>query len=357
QPLNKKLANIVYDPFANKERAEFGALGVHYQSTLIDGDSFYMMLKTGTYPSCLHPGDWFGGAHCGPNAWSKENWNVVRYDWKDNKAVAAWVFSTDWKPEPNDTNYNLGFAGLFGIEPVFHPALAHGHLYVPGAGGTVWKIDMQTGKAESQINPFAGEHIRPAATYVSSPLTVDDDGDIYYNVIELNTKGNPWNQNDVSDAWLVKVTPRDKTATVTFSKLVPHAPPSKSTDCPGTFTNLNDNGASLPWPPSPTSVPPTQLCGSQRPGINVAPAVGQDGTVYTLSVAHFDSMVAYLVAVNPDLTPKWAASLQNRLTDGCGVILPIADHGVNDLPNSCRFGTTVGVDPTTNAKGSGLVLD
>ena len=28
-------------------------------------------------------------------------------------------------------------------------------------------------------------------------------------------------------------------------------------------------------------------------------------------------MVAYLVAVNPDLTPKWASTLQNRSTDGC----------------------------------------
>jgi outer membrane protein assembly factor BamB len=68
-------------------------------------------------------------------------------------------------------------------------------------------------------------------------------------------------------------------------------------------------------------------------------------------------MVAYLVAVNPDLTPKWDSTLQQRLTDGCGVLLPIAANGVTDMPNSCRFGTTMGVDPTTNAKGSGTVSD
>jgi hypothetical protein len=68
-------------------------------------------------------------------------------------------------------------------------------------------------------------------------------------------------------------------------------------------------------------------------------------------------MVAYLVAVNPDLTLKWTASLQNRLTDGCGVLLPIAAQGVNNTPNSCRYGTTVGVDPTTNSFGSGVVVD
>jgi hypothetical protein len=67
-------------------------------------------------------------------------------------------------------------------------------------------------------------------------------------------------------------------------------------------------------------------------------------------------MVAFLVAVNAaDLSPKWQASLQNRLKDGCGVLLPIAPKGVTNLANSCLFGTTVGVDPTTNAPGSGSI--
>ena len=86
----------------------------------------------------------------------------------------------------------------------------------------------------------------------------------------------------------------------------------------------------LPWPRTGVVSPPTQACGSQRPGVNIAPAVAADGTVYTVSVAHFDSQVAYMIAVNPDLTPKWASSLQYRLTDGCGVLLPIAPRGVNN---------------------------
>jgi hypothetical protein len=93
------------------------------------------------------------------------------------------------------------------------------------------------------------------------------------------------------------------------------------------------------------------------PGVNIAPATAPDGTIYTVSFAHFDNMVAYLIAVNPDLTLKWAASLQHHLTDGCGGLLPIAGAGITDLPNSCRYGTTVGVDPTTNAFGSGLVFE
>jgi hypothetical protein len=365
QPLNHKLTDILYDTFVEQEKAEnkvlFGeaVLTVHYQSTLIEGESFYMVQKNGAmYPSCIPLGNWALGATCGPNAWNQLEWNVVRYDWEDDQAVSAWSFRTDWKPEPNATDFTQGFGGLFGWEPVFHPALARRHLYVPGAAGTVWKVGKRKGKSASHINPFKNvTGVTAANTFVSGPLTADEDGNVYYNVIELNINGNPWDQNDVANAWLVKVTPDDAATTVTYAALVPNAPPGSSTNCPSTFFALGDGGASLPWPPSANAVPPTQICGSQRPGVNVAPAVAHDGTIYTVSLAHFDSMVAYLVAVNPDLTPKWAASLQNRLSDGCGVLLPIAPPGVNNLPNSCRNGTTMGVDPTTNANGSGTVGD
>ena len=357
QQINEKLADIIYDPFTQQEQRESGGdLLAHYQATLIDGNSFYMMQKSGSYPSCHPTGWWVYGLPCGPNAWNQVRWNVVRYDWQQNTPVVAWTFPTDWKPEPNATNYILGIGGLEGWEPVFHPALANGSLYIPGAGGTIWRVNTTTGQAQSHINPFSGGGIDPASTFVAGPLTADASGNIYYNVIELNTNGNPWGQ-DVAGAWLVKVTSGDAASTVTFAALVPKAPPGNSTNCLGTFFNLNDGGASLPWPPPGYVSPPSQRCGSQRPGINVAPAVGPDGTVYTVSVAHLDSLVAYLVAVNPDLTPKWAASLQNRLTDGCGVLLPIAAKGVNNLPNSCRYGAIPGVDPTTNARGSGAVGD
>src|SRR5271166_4436000 len=361
QQLNNKLADIVYDPFTQQEQNEsYGELWAHYQATLIDGSSFYMMQKSGTYKSCQPAGYWIYGFPCGPNAWNTMQWNVVRYDWVGrSNPVAVWTFATDWKPEPNATNFleGPGYVGLQGWEPVFHPALANGSLYVPGAGGTLWKVNTLTGKALAHINPFSGTPVNPANTFVSGPLTADNSGNIYYNVIELNTNGNPWEQNDVAGAWLVKVTPKDSASTVTYATLVPNAPPGNSTTCQGTFADLNDGGASLPWPPPGPSRPPKVLCGSQRPTVNVAPAVAPDGTVYTVSVAHFDGLVAYMVAVNPDLTLKWAASLQNRLTDGCGVLLPIAAKGVNDEPNSCRYGTAVGVDPTTNARGSGAVID
>ncbi len=364
QPLDQKLTDIVYDPFTPEEKAEnrpiYGAaiLTVHYQATLVDGDnSFYMMKKSGTYPSCKPLGYWYYGEQCGPNAWGQLKWNVVRYNWNNGQPVPQWTFSTDWKPEPNATAVQYGFIGLIGWEPVFHPALANGYLYVPGAAGTIWKVDKTTGKYVTHIKPFGGGQTA-TNTFVSGPLTADGQGNIYYNVIQLNTlDGNPWNQNDVANAWLVKVTSGDQPSTVTFATLVPDAPPGSSYKCPGTFFDLGDGGASLPWPPTPTSKPSTQLCGSQRPPINVAPAVAPDGTIYTVSVAHFNTMEAFLIAVNPDLTLKWDVTLQKHLTDGCGVLLPIAAEGVDNEPNSCRYGTTPGVDPTTNAKGSGTVED
>ena len=366
QNLANKLVDVIYDPFVTQEKAEntalFGqaVLTVHEQAPITDGNDVYMVMKTGAYTSCPNAGDWaFTGAACGPNTWNTMIWNEERFTWESGKLVEIWCFVSDWKPEPNTTNFNLGFVGLDGWEPVFHPVDANNFIYVPGAAGTLWKVDKTKGASVSHINPFSGVNgVTAANTFVSGPLTADANGNIYYNVIKLNTTGgNPWDQNDLADAWLVKITRNDAATTVTYAALIPNAPPGSSTTCLGTFFNLNDGGASLPWPPSATATPPPQACGSQRPGVNVAPAVAPDGTIYTASVAHFNSMVTYLVAVNPDLTPKWAASLQNRLTDGCGVLLLIAGQGVTNLPNSCRFGTTVGVDPTTNANGAGSIID
>jgi hypothetical protein len=363
QSLANKHADIAYDPFIDQEKAEnqtvFGeaVLTVHEQAPLVDGNDVYMVTKSGTYTSCPNAGDWAGGSACGPNTWNTMIWNETRYTWESNQLVAIWSFASDWKPEPNASNFSDGIGGLSGWEPVFHPVDANNFIYVPGAAGTVWKVNKDTGMPASQINPLNGvSGISAANTFVSGPLTADADGNIFYTVMQLNVTGNPWS-NDVTNAWLVKITPTDAATNVTFATLIPGAPLGSSSTCPGTFQDLHDQGTSLPWPPSAGSVAPMRLCGSQRPGLNVAPAVAADGTIYTVSVAHFDAIAAYLVAVNSDLTPKWSASLQNRMTDGCGTLLPIAASGVTTMANSCRFGTTPGVDPTTNTPGSGHVTN
>lgn len=364
--LNNKLADIVYDPFVTQEQNESphqsgttGDLLGHYQATLTDGNDFYMESKSGTYPSCNPAGEWWmNGAPCGPNAWSQLVWSVTRYTWESGQPVLIWTLASDWKPEPNVTG------GLGGWEPVFHPVLANGYLYVPGAGGTVWKVDKNTGKSVSQITPpFTGNNIA-ANTFVSGPLTTDAsseanpvaNGSVYYNVMWLADPSvtDPWFGSDVLGAWLVKITSGDVATVASYASLVSGAP-AGSSQCPANFFYEQPQPPTFPWPPTPTAVAPTTLCGSQRPGVNVSPAIGADGTIYTVSRAHFDPMVSYLVAVNPDLSPKWAASMQLLLHDGCGVLLPIASD--TTTPNSCSAGTTPGVDPTTNAPGSAVVID
>jgi hypothetical protein len=367
QPLNNTLANFAYDPFVDQEKAEntpfFGepTLTVHEQAPIVDGTDTYMVMKKGDYNSCSPVGQWEDGGDCGPNSWNSMIWTEQRFSWVNNQLVEVWNFGSDWVPEPNATDFSQGFPGLQGWEPVFHPVAANNFLYVPGAAGTVWKVDKNTGISASLINPFvANAGVTAANTFVSGPLTADANGNIYYDVIQLNITGNPWGQNDVAGAWLVKIAPDDSFITATFASITPGAPAGTSLTCPGTFGNQSPQPA-LPWPPAPDAVAPffSPACGSQRPGINVAPAVSADGaTVYTVSRAHFDNLASYLLAVNTaDLSPKWQASLQSRLSDGCGVLLPIAAQGVTNEPNSCLFGTTVGVDPTTNTPGSGRVID
>jgi hypothetical protein len=227
-------------------------------------------------------------------------WCEARFTWISGTLTLQWSFESDWKPEPNG-QYNgvPGYSspGLVAWEPVFHPALANSFLYVPGAGGTLWKVDKDTGVAVSQINPFTGmSGVVAANTYVSGPLTVDANGNIFYNAIQFAdpSQGNVW-QKDIVNAWLIEVEPDDTTRNVTYASLVP-----------GTAKRF--------WPLSQVvgtkQLALTQASGSQRPGINIAPAIAPDGTLYTASRAHLDGGQSSLISVNSQtLTANWAVSL------------------------------------------------
>jgi hypothetical protein len=175
----------------------------------------------------------------------------------------------------------------------------------------------------------------------------DSAGNIYYNAIQLDLSAGMPFSTDVLGGWLVKITPDDRASFATFASLTVGAP--RSTDqCLNGFAS-----SQLPWPPSLNATPGSSPCGSQRPGLNVAPAVAQDGTIYTVSRAHFNSAYSYLVAVNPDLSPRWHASLRGRLRDGCGTpTLP-----PNGALGGCRTGAAMGVDPRTNQPPAGEAID
>jgi hypothetical protein len=325
QNLNRIIEDVVYDPFVAQEMAENGGnLLVHYQVPLIDGNDVYMEFKSGNFTHI--------------ETWETQDWQEKRLSWQNGQLVEVWTHTSDWKPVPFASRSS--FNGPF-WEPVYHPVLAGDFIYVPAAGGTVAKLNKSNGTVAASINPFGAT--KDMNTFVAGPLSADKNGNVYYNAIKLSS-GRPWDDN-VVDSWLVKIAPNNTSSKVSFATLTPNAP-TATDPCKISFST-----SQLPWPPSPNAVPTTTPCGSQRPGINVAPAIAPDGTIYTVSRGHFVTRYNFLIAVNSNLTLKWNASLRGRLNDGCGVLLPIGG------PGGCRAGATLGVDPEVNESGPGRVLD
>ena len=336
QPLNENLVNLVYDFNVSAEKADpnqLGDLAVHYQVPLVDGNDVFVESKDGTYSN---------------SSYGTQKWHQNKYTWQGNTFTKVWTFDTDW--------FAPGSSALF-WEPVYHAALANGFLYDPGQGGTIFKINKTTGAVVKRINPF-GTTINPN-TFTASPLSVDANGNIYYNVIQVASNDiNGWLSTDVVGSWLVKVTPSDVISKVSYSTLLSQAQIKGDAVLPANGRcNVQFLDSQLPWPPQPNANPQTTPCGSQRAAMNIAPAIAPDGTIYTISKAHFVTRYNYLVAVNANLTGKWAASLRNRLNDGCGVSFPIGNPGGANANGGCNAGATFGVDPGTNEPPPGRVLD
>jgi hypothetical protein len=329
-----KLSDQIFDPFTSQEIAESGGpLLMHYQVPLVNDNNVYMMFKTGTYNSCNPPGS--GKPFpCGPNDWNTEVWNETDLQWQNGQLVAVWNFASDWTPVPND--YTLG-----GWEPLFQPVLASTYMYVPGAGGTVYQLDQTSGAALQQINPFDASE--DPTKFVVGGLTADSQGNIYYNVMQVVLAW-PWD-SDVVNSWIVKVGSTGSTSVATYTSLLPNAP----TVCVGVFSKN-----ALPWPPSANALPGNVKCGTQRPALNLAPAISADGsTLYTVSRGHFWGRDSYLLAVNTaDLSLQWSTSLQGLFDDGCNVLLPL-----DGLPDGCSIYGATGLDPTQNTPGAGIVSD
>lgn len=328
QSLSGIVAESQFDPFVDAEAAsQDGDLLVHYQTPLVDGQDVFLAVKTS-------PDGQFD-----PNNWNHQTWGERRLHWENGALVTKWTWFSDYKLVPQVETF-------VGWEPVFHGALAGQYLYAPGGNGSIWKLDRGNGAVLAHITAFAAPDAYPANAFTTSPLTVDDAGNVYYTVIQFNMDA-PWT-TDVVDSFLVKVQADGTTAKASYRTLVPGAP--GATDlCYRAFITGVDK---FPWPPSPDAVPTQGRCGSQRAGLNATPAVASDGTIYTVSRAHRRDRYSFLVATNPDLTPKWAASFRDRLADGCGVVL-----WMKPQDGGCSNGATVGVDPATNQPPAGRVID
>ncbi|MDQ1636857.1 MAG: hypothetical protein QOF62_196 [Pyrinomonadaceae bacterium] len=319
QNLNTILADIVYDPFVEQEKAPDngdGDLLVHYQTPLVDGNDVFMEFKSGTYTSIT--------------TWESQTWNEKKLSWSGSNLVAQWNFASDWKPVPY---------GSPSWEPVFHATLAGTFVYVPGGNGSVYKLNKSNGAVVAHYSPLGDD----SNIFLTGPITADSAGNVYYNALKLNMS-DPWGK-DVIGSWLVKITSGGTMSFAQFKDIMT-GEMGPNDDCEVGFSTPP------PWPPTPTSVAPTIKCNTVRPGINVAPAVGADGTIYTIARNHAVTRYGYLVAVNSDLTPKWTATMHGVLNDGCNVQIP-----PNGTPGGCRAGATTGVAPDTNSLPSGRILD
>ena len=322
------LGTVVFDPFVPLEVEEAarhfsqGALYVHYGSPLIVGDDLYMAVKSGTYVTC---GGQSPPTPCGFDAWNQQSWTVKHLAWESGALVPKQTFASSWKPPP--------WQVVGGWEPSFQHAVSGDVVWVPGAEGTVLRLDRQLGNVQA-INPFTS----PSSNrFVTGPLVIDADGTLLYNVIELDpllpTTGD-------AQGWLVRVPVNGTPSMVRYQTIVSGAP-AAGDQCPYSYA-----AGQIPGPyPAPVPVP-TGPCGSQRPGFNSAPAIGPGGTIFVVSRAHYAVNDASLVALNPDLTPKWTFRMREILNDGCGVLV-----------TGCRQGAPMGVDPSTGLKPSVRVVD
>jgi hypothetical protein len=340
QNLNQILANIVYDPLVETEMQAVipiqgeKALLVHYQTPLVDGNNVFMESKAGTYST---------------RTYSTQTWHQNRFHWQGGQLVKIWTFDSDWVAPGSQNDF---------WEPVYHAALANGFIYDPGAGGTIFKLKKTDGSVVARINPFPG--MLDPNKYTASPLSTDSAGNVYYNVVQLAPGGTSFYFKDAVDSWLVRVAPDDTITKVSYTTLLATATiKGEAVPAPNDPCKLSFSNSQLPWPPSPDAVTTTTTCGKQRAALNVAPTIAPDGTIYTISRGHFVTRYNYLIAVNSDLTGRWAASLRGRLNDGCndGTNSSTALLPLNGTPGGCRVGAHPGVDPGTNEPPPGRVLD
>ena len=321
------LADVVLDPNAAADLEENGSLLVHYAVPIVEGDAVFTEIK--------------GGAYVRLSDWETQTWGLRRWDWKDGELVATWTYWSDWKPVPYaQFGVNPRGNGPF-WEPVFQAASRGAFLYVPGAGGAIDQVRKDDGVLVARFRPFPGAGRPP--TFVTGPVAASGAG-VYFNAIALDAM-HPW-EADTPGSWLVRIAPDGTISKRAYADLVPGAP-AAADPCETSFS-----AAELPFPPSPEASPPTIPCGSPRPAIGAGPAVGADGTVFTVSRAHFDGRYGDVVALSPDLDLLWTASLRGRLADGCGVSVPPTGG-----PGGCRAGAAPGVDPETNRMPAATVDD
>ena len=274
-------------------KAETGRLLLaHYAVPLIDATArSTWSFKTGAYTGCRE-------------AATRSTWSVQRSSSGSTRQLeAVWTFESDWKPEPLDAD-GLG-VGL--------PAgdLGPRHLRARASAARCIAWPRETGISEGRINPV--HRRRPDA------------------LRRRRSRRGPGRQRRLQRDRLFRHdrsggrrgrlarARRARERRAVARELTRRSCPARrgaGDPCQAQF-----RGRPAPWPPTPDrraadgllrlAAPRHQRRSGDRAGRH--DLHGQPG-------APVPTATRYLVAVHPDLTPAWSASLRGILNDGCGVL-------------------------------------
>ena len=181
-------------------------------------------------------------------------------------------------------------------------------------------------------------------TYVTSPITIDANGNLYYNVLRWR-RTNPWT-TDISDAWLVKIAP-DGTAIARGYSRSCRMHPRRPTSAPAEF---------------PSSALPVAAVAERGAGVAAVRIAarghqpraggrrGRHGLHRLARASEHPVGMARRGESRPhaEVVVVAAQPLPRRLQRAAPA---------ERAPGGCRAGATTGVDPADNQPGSGGVND
>jgi hypothetical protein len=322
---HRRLATIGEDSEVQSEVGTTeGQILVHYQRPLVLDDWLYTERREGE----------------ANRDWTTHVWGEQAWKWQSSILTPQWQVRTDWKPPRNGS-------ALEGWEPLFQPAVTERLIFLPVGEGGVAAIDRQSGHLVRRLIPVQSPK---GLSLFTGPLTANSKGDIYYNIVGLDTT-DPWGDRTAGSirgtGWVVHVRPDLSARVRSLSSLFDG---KAQRECPIGFSTTDPR----PWPPSIDAASPSVDCGAQRPPMNAAPAVAPDGSVVDISrgSGSIGQRASYIFQTDAGLNFKWATPLAGVLQDGCGVLIPIGQGQLG-----CRPGTRIGVDPSTNLSPTAEVVD
>lgn len=324
------VAVLGQDPDVDAEVAESGFLPVHESAPLTSANMVVIPKRAG----------FTGGAtrQTATHAVDAYRW-VPGVGSPGATLVPAWTARTDYQT----IDGAIGPAFTNGFVAMFQPAIANGSVYVPARAGRLLRLDLDTGAVQAVIDPLAGTAFSGDARTVGvGALSVDSIGRVLYTVTAFNATSNS-NGVQPRASFLARVLPSNTTELAPWTSVASASigVPQTTSACEYPFGTSGTAPAK-----DSTSRPPQFGCGSQRPGMNAAPAIGADGHIVVLTHANNAVGTAFLVELDDSLTPIRAMSTVGHMLHGCGVRL-------DPKSQACRIitdggATNFGFDPAFN---------